>query len=77
MNVLEQAVVTSVGGLLLSMLTSLLIVAFSYGRLTSRVDAIERGRADLATKADLQAVSDKITEISGMFKLVLKDGHDS
>lgn len=77
MSVVEVSAIIAGAGLLLSLMGALVIVSVSYGRLQSRVEAIERGREDLATKEDVKQLRDSLSEIRGMFRLVLKDGSDA
>lgn len=71
------AAIIAGAGLVISIVTSLLIVAVGYGRLQQRVAQLELGRAQLATKDDVQRVSDQVVEIRGMFRLVLRDGSEA
>jgi hypothetical protein len=71
-----EAVIAALG-VIFSLLTSLVVVAFSYGRLVQRVNALEAGRVELATKSDIGHLSESIAEIRGMFKLTLRDDQEA
>lgn len=72
MTAVEAASIIAGGGLLLSVLTTVAVVAFTYGSLRADVRQLKDGRAELATKGDVRLVELQLAEIKGMFRLELR-----
>lgn len=69
----SMALVISGGGLLLSLITAVTIVAVSYGSLRERVRELEARQGTMVTKDDLTPIKESLAEIRGMFRLELKE----
>lgn len=71
-----NAVLVSAGisglGLVLSVLASAFIAGTRWGSVKAKLDSLERGQADRATKDDLHSVTERLAKIEGMFELRLK-----
>lgn len=74
MTPVAAAALIAGGTLLLSVLTTVAIVAFTYGQLRADVRQLKDGRSELATKGDVRLVELQLAEIKGMFRLELRPG---
>lgn len=72
MTAVEAAALIAGGGLLISILSSVAVVAFTYGQLRADVRQLQASRAELATKGDVRLVEVQLAEIKGMFRLELR-----
>lgn len=72
MTAVEAASIIAGGALLLSVLSSVAVVAFTYGQLRADVRQLQASRAELATKSDVRLVEVQLAEIKGMFRLELR-----
>lgn len=69
----EISLIISVATLLLSAATSAFIAGSRWGRVNGKLDGLEHGQRDRATKADLHALTERLARIEGMFELRIKD----
>lgn len=72
MTALQASLVIGGATLFLSVITSVALVAFTYGQLRADVRQLQASRAELATKADVRLVEVQLAEIKGMFRLELR-----
>lgn len=72
MTALQASLAIGAGTLFLSVITSVALVAFTYGQLRADVRQLQASRAELATKADVRLVEVQLAEIKGMFRLELR-----
>lgn len=72
MTAVEVASIIAGAALVLSVLSSAAVVAFTYGQLRADVRQLQASRAELATKADVRLVEVQLAEIKGMFRLELR-----
>lgn len=67
------ALIIAGGGFLLSIVTTLMIIAIAYGSLREQVRELQSERSRLVTKDDLAPIKESLAEIRGMFRLELKE----
>lgn len=74
MSTIDIMIIIGVATLLLSIISSLIIVAYMAGKWEARVSVLEAKMNGVATKDELVAIKSTLDEIKGMFRLTLKEG---
>lgn len=73
MSQTEISLIIGLLTMLLSVGSSAFIAGSRWGRVNGKLDQLERGQRDRATKTDVQSMAERIARIEGMFELRLKD----
>lgn len=76
MTPVELQLIISLATVACSLGGAAFIAGSRWGRVQAELAALKAERGQLATKTDVQAVSERVAEIRGMFTLTIRDeGH--
>jgi hypothetical protein len=73
LNTALVAVIIAAVGVIVSVLSTLAIVAYRVGGASNRLTTMENNMGNMATRDQLSAVKEDIAEIKGMFRMTLKE----